>query len=368
MKLELDMAEEPKLRPERIQLVETPEAVVLRRGRVEISVTGDRAAEVIRAVLSAAAGGSMSRSELCDTFAAADRPAIEDLIRQLELRRILTPVGEPGAPAADHPEGPLDIFYWHFGDQAPKVEDRLNERRFAIMGVNAISRQLALSLASSGVRNYEIIDHPLLCNLRFFDEGGALLSREWPASLNAPVDYTAWAPAMEEEPFDCLIVTSDFGGLELMRVWNRFCLRARRHFLPVVLQDLIGYIGPMVIPGETACFECFRSRRNSQMENPEIGRVVESAAFEGQAVAGFHPAMASILGDIAALELGRHYGGWTTARLAGAVIEVNLLDIQMEVRRLLKIPRCHACSALNARSSATPDKDVYMPGHPVRQQ
>jgi bacteriocin biosynthesis cyclodehydratase domain-containing protein len=367
MKLELDTTEEPKLRSERIQLIETPEAVVLRRGRVEISITGDRAAEVIRAVLTAAAGGTMSRTELCDIFPAPDRPAIEDLIRQLELRRILTPVGESSGPPPGEPESALDIFYWHFGDQTAKVEDRLSERRFVIIGVNAVSRQLALALTASGVHNYHIVDYPLLCNLRFFDECGALANEQWPESLSTPLDYTAWAAGMEEEAFDCLIVTSDFGGLELMREWNRFCLRTRRHFLPVVLQDLIGYVGPLVIPGETACFECFRSRRNSQAENPEIGREVESAAFEGQAVAGSHPAMTSILGDIAAMELSRHYGGWTTARLAGGVIEVNLLDIQMEVRRLLKVPRCHVCSALNARSSATPDKDVYMPGHPVGQ-
>ena len=88
-----------------------------------------------------------------------------------------------------------------------------------------------------------------------------------------------------------------------MRPWNEFCVRHRRPFLPVVLQDLIGYIGPIVVPGETACFECLRARQNSNLINPETQRAAEARAFDGQAIAAAHPAMSASLGAIAGFEL-----------------------------------------------------------------
>src|SRR5262249_19538550 len=181
--------------------------------------------------------------------------------------------------------------------------------RVAVLGVNSVSRHLVLSLLASGMDRVPVIDYRLLCNLRFFDDDGRLSTPEWPPPLPAPADYREWAAELDPEALDCLIATSDFGGLQLMRPWNEFCVQHRIRFFPVVLQDLIGYIGPLVVPGETACFECVRARQNAHFDDPKLARAPEGVAFEGQAVAGYHPAMAAALGSIAAFELGRFYGG-----------------------------------------------------------
>ena len=59
--------------------------------------------------------------------------------------------------------------------------------------------------------------------------------------------------------------------------------------------------------------------------------------------------MASALGDVAALELTKHYGyGWASAAV-GNTIEMNLLAATMVSRPILKVPGCPVCSSLNSR-------------------
>lgn len=360
MKLDLT-PQQPRLRALRVQLIETEEGVIIKRGRTELKILGEGAAEVVRTILASATSEGMTRDELCELFGLPDRPAIDSFVRQLEARRILVP-GD--GTVSEDLESSLDIFYWHFNESAEQVAGRLNDRRIAIVGVNHVSRQLTASLAASGMENVEVVDYPLLGNLRLFGDDDRLLEDEW--SLEPPISYEEWASELDPQSLDCLVATSDFGGQQSLRVWNEFCIKHERHFLPVVLQDMIGYVGPLVVPGETACLECLRARQNSQMDDPASRRAAESAAFEGQVVAGFHPAMASILGDIAALELSRFYGGWMRSRMAGTLIEVNLLGTQMTTRKVLKVPRCQVCSTLNLRSSVSVDKNVFMPGQEVR--
>jgi hypothetical protein len=97
------------------------------------------------------------------------------------------------------------------------------------------------------------------------------------------------------------------------------------------------------------------------MEEPESQRASEHLAFEGQMVAGFHPSMASVLGDIAAIELSKFYGGWMRQRLAGTLLEVNLLNSRMTPHKILKVPRCRVCSPLNTRAPVNLNKAVFLP-------
>jgi bacteriocin biosynthesis cyclodehydratase domain-containing protein len=80
---------------------------------------------------------------------------------------------------------------------------------------------------------------------------------------------------------------------------------------------------------------------------------VDRAAEGRRALAGAHPAMADVLGTVAAMELLKLYGGirgWQVGRL----VEVNLLTTSMTSHRVLRVPRCPACSAVNDRAPVDP--------------
>lgn len=347
-----------KLIPLPVQLIESPGGVIIKRGCSELRIRGDGAEHYVRAVLAAADKDGATREEICHQFAAPHRPVVNDLIDTLVARRILVPAGQAtwidtGA------EAPLDIFYWHFDQSAGHVAQALNTQRLAVLGVNYISRQLTATLVASGWESFQVVDDPCLRNVRLFDEAGRLRAGQWPSHGRAPLEYKDWLDKSTSNPVDCLIATSDFGAQETMRLWNRLCVERRCHFLPVVLQNLIGYLGPLVIPGETACFECLWARQNSHLEDIRAQRAAESVAFAGQAVNGFHPSMASILGDLAAFELTRFYIGALPPGNVGTLIEVNLLASGLTARKVLKIPRCAVCSPLLTRPSKTPLRAVW---------
>jgi len=336
------------------QVIETGEGVILKRGCTEFKISGAGAAEAVKKILARAGTGGATREDIRNLFEPDAGPIIERLSEQLLNRRLLVPCEEAGS--SDAPESSLDIFYWNFGETTSRVTERLNRRSLVILGVNGISRQMAVSFAESNVEHVRVLDHPNLRNLRFFDGAGRVKSDQWPASVKAPQD---WSDGLDPRSFDCLIATSDFGGQEAMREWNAFCIREKRRFLPVVLQDLIGYVGPVVVPGETACFDCLRIRRNSQVEEKKRACPIESVAFEGQGTRGVHPVMASIVGNLAAFELIKLYSDALPFSTVGTLIEINLLATEVIARKVLKIPRCPTCSPLTTRPSVTPYKPTF---------
>lgn len=343
-------SQEQKLQPVRVQFIEVKNGIILKRGSMELKVDGEHAAQVVGIILNLAGDGGATTEELCSAFAAPMRPVVRQLIKRLVDRRILVPIkGDAPAPnGVEHEEAEnnLDIFYWNFGETNERVTQRLTTRAFTILGVNTISRQITMLLTQLGVEQLEVVDDPLLANLNLFDDDRTLNAQQWPATLPQPRSFQEWSGMTDPQSLGTLIATSDFGGLQGMRRWNEFAVQAGCHFLPVVLQNLIGYIGPLVIPGDTACFECLRARQNSHMLDPENERAAEAKAFEGQLVAGFHPAMAAAVGDITVIELTKVYGGFVAPLLAGYLVELNLLDSRMRARKVLKVPRCKVCSTL----------------------
>jgi bacteriocin biosynthesis cyclodehydratase domain-containing protein len=339
VKLELPST---KLRAAPVNVIDIGDGVVIKRGRVEVKVAGEDAGKVVSVVLDAARNGD-TREHILSVFPPPEQPAVAALVDHLIGRRILTE-GEDTPVSATDGEGPLDVFYWHFDTQSKDVRQRLGSKRIRIFGINEVSRRLIPGLYASAAAPLEVYDVPRLRNETLFGPSGEPKADLW---LGTPVKLRPFPADLDPESLDCLVATSDSGAIEQLCVWNEFCVLHNLQFFPVLLQDLVGYVGPMVVPGETACFECLRSRQNAHLMDYRSRRAVEAAFVHEQAVGGFHPSMASILGDIAALELTKHFGLGSKLARVGTVIEVNLLGSEMKARRVMRLPRCPVCSRLN---------------------
>ena len=344
-----------KLKAVPMQCINIPGAVILKRGCTEFKISGEGVAEAVQVILEATTGEGATENEIYELFGPQSQPTVAKLLAQLIERRLLIDGSIVGG--AIRTENSLDIFYWDCRERSSDVIGALNQREIAICGVNYISRQLTSAFQASGTYNFKVFDHPFLRNLSFF-ESGKLNVDKWPSLLRAPEDP---GKDLDLKGIDCVIATSDFGRSPVMNELNRLCMASGRHFLPVILKNVIGYVGPLVLPGETACFECLEARQNSHFKDLEAGSAVDAAAFESQSVVGFHPSMASVLGDIAALELTKFYSGVIPSANIGTLIEVNLLRPRVIARKVLKVPRCLACSSLKAQASTTPDKTIFVP-------
>jgi len=337
------------------KIISTKEGVILKRGCTEVQIRGENIGGIIEQILSISTKNGVTKDLLVEYFSPEVQPAVAKLVDQLIERRFLVPHALGDSQLESH-EDNTDIFYWHFDQTKTEVHGRLNAQKITILGVNYISRQLAVSLGESGFNQVEVIDAPELRNHRLFDSTLELSPPSWPSSLKLPRAINQWEALLDLSSLDCLIATADFGSPPILREWNSFCVHQNLRFFPILLSNMIGQIGPLVIPQETACFECVVARQNSHLSNPNARQAVDEVASETQTVVGFHPSMASILGNIAAMELTKFYGQAMPMWNVGKLIEVNLLSTRMTPRKVLKLPRCPVCSPLQTRSAITIDK------------
>jgi bacteriocin biosynthesis cyclodehydratase domain-containing protein len=351
---------EEKLRALPMQVILHGQGVILKRGCTEFSVEGPEAVDVVGRILAVLREQEASPEQVFELFSTDYRPAVASLLEDLLLRGLLQPAS---APYPDH-ETNLDVLYWHFYAAPEVARARLARVQIVVLGVNHISRQLVPALSASGFSQVEVVDIPQLRNREFFDTDGLVRPDQWP-NLSSVQDGDGWEAGLDEAPPTCLVTTSDFGGTPVIARLNELSVRRNLHFLPVVLQNLIGSLGPLVVPGETACYECLLARENSNMAAADLKRAVQEFALDGQSIVAVHPSMASILGDIAAVELTKFYTlipRWSV----GTLVEVNLMIPSLVSRKVLRIPRCRVCSSMNSTSSATLTRLVADDGEPYK--
>ncbi len=343
------------------QVIENDKGIILKRGVAQIAIGGKQASAVIATMLAVLGEHGATLDEVCATFAEPDRPGIKDLLRHLVNRRFLVAADQvltDTEPASS--ESNLDVFYWQFGRQTAQVVDTLNTYRTAIVGVNLLSQRMVAALTAVGVTTIHLIDDPLLRNPSLYTEDGNWRAEEWPATLAPPVPAEDWQQTLSTADVRCIIATAEFGGQHLLRQWNKVCVENNIHFLPVLIQDMIGYIGPLVIPGETACLECLRARQNSNMIDSHEKRIAEEFAFAGQHIAALHPSMLAVVAETAVFEFNRFYAGLLDWKV-GKLIEINLFATSTTVRKVFKIPRCPVCSPLHNGVPTNVRKSIPLP-------
>lgn len=351
---------DPRLHVLPVQVIEVADGVLLARGTTQIRLTGRGAFDVIQDVLTALQPPGHTRTDLLAGVAGPERAKLNQLLDLLVARRLVVPASDGfassrSAPDPAEPDRAEDVFFWDFGLNAADVRARFAEQRVHIAGLNRVALALAQALRQSGFTNLSLVDAPLLRNLALFDDSGTLcpgtLAADAPPVLAEP-DWRAGVEAGAGRLPSILIVTSDFGGKALLRPWNEWAVGAGVPFFPVVLQQLVGSIGPFVQPHETPCYECVRGRENSNMDDPATQRALESMAFEGQFATGAHPLMPQMVAQHAAFELTKLMSGIGKGPV-GRLITVNPLDCDVSEHRILKLPFCPVCgtNARHARSA-----------------
>lgn len=328
-------------------VLETGAGVVLKRGSTEVAVSGAGAAAIVAELIEATTYGA-TRSAICQRFAEEDAPVIDELLNSLLASRLFAsaPSARPQADA----ESNLDVWYWQFNKTHAEAVRGIDNAGLVIVGLNAISRQVANSLKAAGAGALQFVRDPRLANVgleqTFARKGDeAVHGVEW-------LERDTWLAAERRGP-TCVVASSEFGNLNALRDWNRVCVERGFQFLPVFLQNSVGYIGPHVLPGETACLDCVYTRWNAGVAPGEARQASEELPPESQRLAGFHPTMPSLLGDFAALELTKIFAQGLPFRKVATQLELNLLMPSLTSRHILKVPRCPTCTPLNTRASVS---------------
>ncbi len=146
-----------------------------------------------------------------------------------------------------------------------------------------------------------------------------------------------------EGGFDLVLCAPSPAELPRLGEWNADALSANQPWLQILPFDgRYAAVGPLYLPGDTACYECFRLRRGANLGAGDDLALLDSvpAAYPSA------PSLDTILGGLAVqvalhwLVLGDHY-----APAAFYAFEL-LPTLALELHHVHRVPRCEACSGL----------------------
>ncbi|MBF5059004.1 TOMM precursor leader peptide-binding protein [Candidatus Neptunochlamydia vexilliferae] len=319
------------------ELIPTLEGAIVKRGLVSFSVKGDGVYEVLDTLLSETSESGKSEEEILSYFVKEKKRQAKELIENLLKHQFLyLSEGEDSKV-----EEPCDVFYWEQGVKKEDIKKTLGAQAFAFLGVNSITRQLIALFDAMGLDNYTLISVPHLDTV--------------PAKKEKAFSYEEWKKSSSTT---VAIACSENGNHYFIKEINHLCFEKGVELFPVILNGKSGYIGPVIVPWETACFECFLLRREANASDFKLTQAIEKDRPTERKAFGFHPALALSLAGFAFIELERAYGGAMLKKRVNTILEVNLLDSLLIERRILKVPYCTTCSPANKNPELPIEKSL----------
>jgi bacteriocin biosynthesis cyclodehydratase domain-containing protein len=131
---------------------------------------------------------------------------------------------------------------------------------------------------------------------------------------------------------------------------GRRCHDAGQPWLPVVPFDgAVALVGPLVLPGRSACFECTLLRRAAAVEYTD-----DAASLFDDAPPPPTPWFVDALAAATAVAVALQWIGCLDPRLPGEVRIVDAGQLAVSAERVLRVPRCPLCSPTARLGAAYP--------------
>jgi ribosomal protein S12 methylthiotransferase accessory factor len=290
------------------------------------------------------------------------RRHLDELVDAGVLRLEAEPAARPDRDAERI--APLLAYVEALGLPVAQARQRLAGARVAIVGLEGPGAHAAANLVACGVGGVVLVD-PYPCepgNLALLPlvAAGALgLPREEALrraleSADGPRVEVSGSGTVSRESLEslvsgCHLVVGCFDrGFAAAQQWLNSA--SLRHRVPAVYAWLGAHtalVGPLVVPGRTACYSCWRLRAIACMEHTAEAVAYEESLERGQRPAmharavlpGIAPYAGALLG-LEALKQLLTLGGQT---LAGKVQEFDALRLRTSLHHVLQVPECPAC-------------------------
>lgn len=307
-----------KIKSYPVNIYKTHDGIVLARGVFKSKIIGQNIYETVIRLLFLSQE-NLTYEQIISSFYKEERAIITCLINELIQRNILYFAGDSKNDSIS--TNPEDIFYWHFKKFTDEQKKSYSKIRLLVIGINALSKYLIQSLSVTGFNNFKIIEDPEL-------------------TINNTNGSTQNHVLNDNEKYNCVIATSDFNHKSRLSYWNSLCLRQDWHFFPIALDNIIGFLGPYIIPKHTPCYDCFLARENANFLNCDY------LNYEFQKnishTNGYHPLMPLILANLAVMELVRIHTEFLPNSIS-KLTHINFITQEMRAHKILRIPRCKTC-------------------------
>jgi bacteriocin biosynthesis cyclodehydratase domain-containing protein len=296
------------------RIATTDEKVVLEYGQRIICLAG-RAGAVLMPVLLPLLDGTRTLDEIVEVLGEPARPAIEAALERLAEYGLLL----DGPPLSDDVPRPLAA-----------TAELLASLRAGGLTIAAAAESLcsrSVGLVGSGHGAAEVA--------RLLRQSAVEVERQ--EAISSGSDLVVCVPAPAELP--------------MLGDWNRQALAAGQPWLQVLAFDgRYAAIGPLYLPDETCCYECFRLRRAANLGAGDELRLLEATS----AVCPAPPAIHALIAGVAAT-LVLEWLVLEDPRVPSAFYAVEFVPaFGVSLHYVHRVPRCPVCSGLENVAAPLP--------------
>jgi bacteriocin biosynthesis cyclodehydratase domain-containing protein len=243
---------------------------------------------------------------------------------------------------------------------AGRAQRRLREARVVVLGCGGLGTWSLAALASVGVGSFVLIDddtvelsnlnRQILFGASDLGDGKAELAAAWVRRFDPEIDVRAVRMRItgpeQLEPLltgaDALVHAADTPPYELERWVNAACLAASVPWITSAQSPPILKIGPLYIPGRTACFTC---HERQLARDHEMWPAVVRSRSERPVIATTLGPASGMLGTMIGLQLLELLSADEPPATAGHAHMIDMRDLTSRTAAVRRDPECQACSA-----------------------
>jgi bacteriocin biosynthesis cyclodehydratase domain-containing protein len=299
----------PALKPW-YRLLEDGDRLLLQYGDTIVTFEGRAVRRLLPALLPLL-DGTRSVDEIVQIVGPPVRRAVEQALALLDQHGLLTEVAA-GRPADSERRSAEFLAAIDPAGRSPAaLLAAIRAARVVVAGSGSLALEVASSLRRSGVGELE------------------QLSLAGPNAELGPIQLAVAAPAGEELPS--------------LPHWNEAALAAGIPWLQVLPFDgVFCTVGPLFVPGETGCFECFRIRRGANVDSGRDFLALQDVPVRLPAAASLEQTVAGLAATLALRWLAHQDqflpGTWYALEPA--------MQPALVTHVLYRVPRCPSCSRL----------------------
>lgn len=315
--------------------------------------------------------GQRSLGQILDMVSSFPREDLQRWLDDLVNANVLQCSDEPNGPLDPAVQATLPFFEFlnSIGIPTSETTKQLSRARIVIFGLEGHGAHAAAALAQYGIGELVLVDP-----FPYQREHESLMPALQPAKLGRSREETL-ATALRASCGECRIDTAGGTTLDCQRIaalaagahlligcfdkgfssthhWiNRTSLSLNIPALFAECAGHIGRVGPLVLPGQTACYMCYRMRGLACAEDFSLAmdyeQFLDKLKRPSLHVRAIMPGLPAYVGSLLTIEAIKRVLSLNLPSLADQVLEFDAVSLHTSFHPVVRRPDCAVCQKKN---------------------
>lgn len=265
--------------------------------------------------------------------------SVDGLVQALLARGLVEAVADDAAPPAERPWAGQEAFLREWTGRQEEAMDRIRRGRVLLAGLEPWGVTAARDLAAAGLGRIALLD-----DRHRADAVCEAMARDQPwcrCTSGALYDDPG-----RDDGWDVVAVALPADELRVTKRLATFAQRANLLFVSAHLDGMEAVLGPVVLPGRTACWNCARLRQLAAGPGGEDERALQEALLRERPQRRERTLlapMADVLGHLLALEILKLVSRYTESALVGRLMVQHLVTLDSAFHTVVRLPWCDVC-------------------------